>query len=184
MSRNRPDISTLTQIALMAGLMAVCSWITIPAPVPFTMQTFGVFMAVGLLGGRKGTAAIILYLLLGTAGLPVFAGFSSGPGVIAGPLGGYLIGFIFSGLTMYAVSRLSGSSYAGLAIAMAAGLLVCYAFGTVWFIQVYPARTGNAVSLISALSLCVFPFIIPDAVKIGLASLLVCRLRPLIHDSK
>ena len=71
----------LAYIAIFAVVMAVCSWISIPMTVPFTLQTFGVFMAVGVLGGKRGTLAVLVYILLGVVGVPVFAGFSGGIGV-------------------------------------------------------------------------------------------------------
>ena len=74
-SSSHAKVLSLTYVALMAALMAVCAWITIPVgPVPFTMQTFAVFAALGLLGGKRGTLAVVVYLLLGLVGLPVFAG--------------------------------------------------------------------------------------------------------------
>ena len=88
----------LVYIALAAVLITLCSWIQIPTVVPFTMQTFAIFCVLSLLGGRRGTAAILLYLILGTAGLPVFAQFTSGPGILLGTTGGYLTGFLFLGL--------------------------------------------------------------------------------------
>lgn len=90
----------MAYIALFAVLMAVCSWISIPAVVPFTLQTFGVFVAVSVLGGKRGTLAVVLYLLMGVVGLPVFAGFSGGLGVLLGSTGGYIVGFVFTALTM------------------------------------------------------------------------------------
>ena len=78
---------------VMAAGMAVCAWISVPGPVPFTLQTMGVFLAVGLLGGRLGSLAVGAYLLLGAVGLPVFSGFSGGVASFAGPTGGYLVGF-------------------------------------------------------------------------------------------
>jgi len=89
---------SMTYTALFVVVMAVCSWITIPMTVPFTLQTFGVYMTLLLLGGRRGTLAIGIYLLLGTVGAPVFAGFAGGPGSLLGPTGGYLIGFLVMGL--------------------------------------------------------------------------------------
>lgn len=86
----------LVYIAVFAVVMAVCSWISIPAQVPFTLQTFGVFMAVGVLGGKRGTLAVLVYVLLGAVGVPVFAGFSGGIGALLGNAGGYIIGFILS----------------------------------------------------------------------------------------
>ena len=90
--------------ALFAALMAVCSWITIPYVVPFTMQTFGVFLALLLLGGKRGTICMAVYLLLGAVGLPVFSGFRGGVGALVGSTGGYLVGFIVSALLMWALS--------------------------------------------------------------------------------
>ena len=171
--------SDIALIALFAAIMAVCSWIMIPATVPFTMQTFGVFLAVGLLGGKRGTISIIVYLLLGAAGLPVFSGFTGGIGHILGPTGGYMVGFIFTALIMWLFERFFGKGTRSLAISMALGLVVCYAFGTAWFILVY-TNTKEPVGIMTALSWCVFPFIIPDMVKIALALALTSRLRKLI----
>ena len=98
----------LVYIAVFAVVMAVCSWISIPAQVPFTLQTFGVFMAVGVLGGKRGTLAVLVYVLLGAVGVPVFAGFSGGIGSLLGNAGGYIIGFIFSALVMWAIESVFG----------------------------------------------------------------------------
>lgn len=100
----------LVYIAVFAVVMAVCSWISIPAQVPFTLQTFGVFMAVGVLGGKRGTLAVLVYVLLGAVGVPVFAGFSGGIGALLGNAGGYIIGFIFSALVMWAIEHVLAES--------------------------------------------------------------------------
>ena len=84
--------------SLFAAILAVSAWLTIPGEVPFTLQTFGVFAALGLLGGKRGTIALALYLILGAVGLPVFAGFRGGFGVLLGTTGGYIFGFLLSGL--------------------------------------------------------------------------------------
>ncbi|MBR2832407.1 MAG: biotin transporter BioY [Oscillospiraceae bacterium] len=176
MARKLSITKNLTYTALMAVLIVLCSWITVPAPVPFTLQTFGVFCAVGLLGGELGAAAVLLYLLMGVVGLPVFSGFSSGVGHLLGPTGGYIIGFLFSALVYGLVTRLFGEKTLAVVIGMALGLLVCYAFGTAWFVYVYSRRVA-AIGLMQALGMCVFPFLIPDGVKIACAVLLVSRLR-------
>lgn len=165
----------MAYIAMFAVMIAVCSWISIPATVPFTLQTFGVFLAVGVLGGKRGTLAVLVYLLLGTVGVPVFAGFSGGVGCLLGTTGGYIVGFLFSALVMWLMERLLGKKPWVLALSMVLGLLVCYAFGTVWFMQVY-AKTSGAIGMWTALGWCVFPYIIPDAVKIILAMVLSRRL--------
>ena len=168
----------IVMIAQCAALMAICSWISIPAAVPFTMQTFGVFLSVGLLGGKRGTAAVLIYLLLGAVGLPVFSGFTGGIGHMLGPTGGYMIGFVFSALLMWLIERLRGRSIKTLVLSMIAGLIICYAFGTAWFMVVYAKESGS-IGLMTALTWCVLPYVIPDAAKIALAAVLTRRLRPL-----
>ena len=76
------NVRSMCYVGVFAALMAVCSWIAVPTAVPFTLQTLGVFLAVGLLGGKLGTAAVVVYVLLGAFGLPVFANFSGGAGVL------------------------------------------------------------------------------------------------------
>lgn len=165
-TQNGARTRDLTMIALMAALTAVCAWITIPfSLVPFTLQTFAVFTALALLGGKRGTAAIVLYLCLGLVGLPVFSGFSGGVGALLGPSGGYLLGFVGTGLVYWAITaklgEILGAKIAGLVL----GLAVCYAFGTLWFLRVYTEPT----TLWAALGMCVFPFIPVDLVKMALA---------------
>ena len=162
-------------IAMFAVIIAVCSWISVPLTVPITLQTFGVFAALGVLGGKKGTIAVIVYVLLGAVGLPVFAGFKLGIGTLLGTTGGYIIGFVLSGIVYWAITDKFGTKLAVTVIAMALGLLVCYAFGTAWFMLVY-TRSKGTVTLWSALGWCVFPFIIPDAIKIALAILVSERV--------
>lgn len=161
--------------ALMAVMIAVCSWISIPTTVPFTLQTFGIFCAVGLLGGKRGTFAVLVYIILGAVGVPVFAGFSGGVGVLFGSTGGYILGFLLSAIAYWIITKAFGDKLPVMIIAMAVGLLVCYAFGTAWFMFVYAKNTG-AIGLTTALGWCVFPFIIPDAVKIACAILITKRL--------
>ncbi len=165
----------LVLIALFAALIALCAWITIPSVVPFTMQTFAVFITVGLLGGKRGTLAVLVYILLGAVGLPVFSGFGGGVGVLFGKTGGYIIGFLVAALTMWGIFKIGGRNWVVRGIGMLAGLLVCYSFGTAWFMNVY-MRTNGPVSLMAVLSWCVIPYIIPDLVKIALALYLCNRI--------
>ena len=177
--------SKLTQtifIGLFAALIAVCSQIQIPGAVPFTLQTFAVFLAGGLLGGKRGTISVFVYILLGAVGLPVFAGFKGGIGALIGTTGGYIIGFIFSMLVFVVFELLlkeKAKKIIPLGITMVIGLIICYAFGTAWFMIVY-TNTKEPIGLITALSWCVFPFIIPDIVKIALALTLTSRLKRFI----
>ena len=166
----------IVYIAVFAVIMAICSWISIPAAVPFTLQTFGVFIAVGVLGGKRGSLSVLVFILLGAIGIPVFANFSGGIGVLAGPTGGYIIGFLFSALLMWAMEKLPGKKSVMQIVSMIAGLIVCYAFGTVWFVIVY-GRMNGPIGFTAALVSCVVPFIIPDIIKISLAYVLSRKLR-------
>ena len=165
----------MVYIAVFAVLIAICSWISIPMTVPFTLQTFAVFLAVGVLGGKRGSLAVLVYILLGAVGIPVFAGFSGGIGVLLGNTGGYIVGFLFSALVMWLIERFCGRKTWVLGVSMVVGLIVCYAIGTVWFMVVY-AQNAGAVGLATVLGWCVIPFIIPDLVKIALALALSKRL--------
>ena len=139
----------IAYIAVFTALTAVCSWFSIPTAIPFTLQTMAVFLAVGLLGGKRGTIAVTAYVLLGAVGAPVFANFSGGVGILLGQTGGYILGFIGSALVMWAMERFLGGKLWGLGLNMLLGLLVCYAFGTAWFMVVYPMN-GESVGLWTA----------------------------------
>ncbi|MBR3043117.1 MAG: biotin transporter BioY [Oscillospiraceae bacterium] len=172
----------LVYIAVGAALIAVCAWISIPFTVPFTMQTFGVFFVLSALGGKRGTCSVLVYLLLGAVGMPVFAGFSSGIGILLGNTGGYLLGFLLTGVIYLVMTKLLGEKLPVRIAALAIGLAVCYAFGTVWFLYLYTKANG-AVGLGTVLSWCVLPFVIPDVVKLILATLIAGRLRTMISVS-
>lgn len=164
----------MVYIAVFAVLIAICSWISIPTTVPFTLQTFAVFLAVGVLGGKRGSLSVLIYILLGAVGIPVFAGFSGGFGILLGSTGGYIIGFLFSALLMWGMEALLGKKTWVLGLSMVLGLIVCYAIGTVWFMAVYTKNSGP-IGLVAVLSWCVIPFIIPDLIKIALALVLSKR---------
>ena len=170
---------SMVYTALMTALIAVCAWITVPFTVPFTMQTFGVTLAVKLLGGKRGTAAILLYITLGGIGVPVFAGFTGGPAVLFGPTGGYILGFLTGALAYLALERFTQKIWCNIAVT-GLMLIICYAFGTVWFMSIMASRQ-KAIGVASALSLCVIPYIIPDIVKLVLADVIGRKLRKFIH---
>ncbi len=172
----------MAYIAVFTVLIAICSWISIPTVIPFTLQTFAVFLSIAVLGGRRGTLAVTLYVLLGAIGVPVFAEFTGGLGIILRNTGGYIIGFIFSALVMWLMESIFikklhvKHTLVIQAVSMVLGLLACYAAGTVWFMFVYMKDAGP-VGLTTVLGWCVIPFIIPDAVKIALALMLGNILR-------
>ena len=166
----------MVYIGIFAALMAICSWISIPTAVPFTLQTFAVFLACLVLGGKRGTIAVLVYILLGCVGLPVFSGFKGGPGVLLGATGGYILGFIGTALVLWALEKRYRGSTVKTILSLVLGLLVCYALGTAWFMRVYAGANGP-VSLMTTLGWCVFPFIVPDLIKIALAFLAAPMIR-------
>jgi biotin transport system substrate-specific component len=151
MNRVKPFLTTtdMVLIALFSVLIAICAWISIPATVPFTLQTFAVLCTLGLLGGKRGTVAILLYLLMGAVGLPVFSNFGGGLGKLLGVTGGYLIGFLAASLLYWLLTKLAGDRYPARLTGMILGLVVCYAFGTAWFMVAYAPASGP-VSLATA----------------------------------
>ena len=171
------SVRNLSRAALFAALMALCAWISVPAPVPFTLQTFALFLAPGLLGGKLGMAAVGAYLLLGAAGLPVFAGFSGGIGVLLGATGGFLLGFLLTALVMWGAEAALGRSEPVFLASAVLGQGLCYLFGSAWYACGY---AGGAAGLPAALSACVLPFLLPDAAKLALAFALRRRLSPVL----
>lgn len=170
----------ISYIALLAALLAVCAWITIPLPmVAFTLQTMGVFLALILLGGKRGTTAVLVYILLGAMGLPVFSGFRGGFGVLFGATGGYIFGFIFTALAYWAITARLGETLPVQIFALILGLVLCYAVGTGWYMLMY-LQDGQSIALGAALLGCVVPFILPDLGKLALALFLGRRLKPFL----
>ena len=153
--------------------------------VPVTLQTFAVFLTVLLLGGFRGTIAILVYIMMGGIGIPVFAGFSGGLSTLAGPTGGYIVGFIASSLIMWMFENISKKRYWLKIVSMLLGLAACYALGTLWFMHTYTAEDGSSATLMMTLGWCVFPFIIPDLIKLAVALGIGMdkNLRNVIHGS-
>lgn len=173
-------IKDIVFIGISAALIAVCSWISIPLPtVPITLQTMGVCLIAGLFGLKRGTLATVVYIALGALGVPVFSGFTGGVGIILGQTGGYIIGFIFTALIVGFASDKFKGRLLPLILSMVIGILVCYAFGTAWFAVVY-AKSNEPASLLTILGWCVFPFLLPDAVKIAVAAVLANRLKKFV----
>ena len=170
----------MVYVAIGAALIAICSWISVPMTVPFTLQTFAVFFVLMALGGERGTIATVVYVIMGAVGLPVFSGFKGGLGALLGNTGGYIVGFIVMGLIYMIIVRIFGEKIIPSVVALVVGLAACYAFGTAWFMFVYTRGTGP-VGVMTVLSWCVFPFIIPDIVKMTLAVAVSRRVRSMLR---
>lgn len=181
------SVRDMALAALGAALIAVCSWISVPAllpsGVPFTLQTFAVCLLAALYGWKLGLWTVGCYLLLGAVGLPVFAGFQGGVGALLGVTGGYLVGFLFTALVVGLAADKLGRKLPMLLGSMVLGLALCYAFGTLWFLRVYTSSRGP-IGVGAALGLCVVPYLLPDAVKLALAALLTGRLYPVLQRGR
>ena len=172
MSSRSAFTRNLVLAALFAALTAICSQIQIPLPmVPINLALFAVHLCGALLGAKWGALSMAAYALLGAVGVPVFSGFSSGPSVLFGKTGGYILGYILCALLVGLLTRRIGFSMKGLCISMVIGVAVCYAFGTIWFMVI----TG--MNLATSLTYCVIPFLPGDVVKILLAAVLALRLK-------
>ena len=167
-------VRNMALCGLFAALLTLCAWISLPgAGVVFTLQTFGVALTLLLLGGKRGTIAVFVYLLLGVVGLPVFTGFQGGIGTLLNVTGGYIIGFLVWALLYWLITAFAPQKQV---LAMIAGLLVCYTFGSLWFYSLY-LQGGSVMGLRAFLLKCLVPYLLPDAVKLSLAFLLASRLK-------
>ncbi len=174
-SSNHSFITTkqLTLIGVMTAVICVLAPFAIPtpfSPVPITLGTLVLYIAAFVLGMKRSTLSCLIYLLLGAVGLPVFSGFSGGFAKVAGPTGGYMLGYLFLTLTAgFFIERFSGKlAFAVLGLIL--GTALCYLFGTLWLgiqMNLSPAQ---------ALAAGVIPYLPGDVVKIIIAALLGPKL--------
>ena len=158
-------IKDLTRIAFFVAIMIICSYLTVPFAVPFTLQILGVFLAVLVLGKNKGCFAILIYLLLGACGVPVFSGMRGGITAFLSPAGGYLVSFLISGyITCFVFEKTQKAVFSCFA-----GLVVCYTGAYIWYALLYTVK--------GAFLTVVVPFIIPDILKISIAVYLSNKLK-------
>lgn len=175
-SNQKQTTQTLCTTAVAVALLTVCSWIAIPiGSVPITLQSLAVCLIAALLGAKRAFFAVLAYLLLGFIGVPVFAGFIGGIGKLLSPTGGYLVSFLLVAPLMGRLCQDKQSKMGYTVCIMSIGTCICYAFGTAWWLLL--SSSVSAAGVWSALTLCVFPFILPDVCKIILASFLAKKLK-------
>ena len=162
--RKKSGIFAISKLSLMSAVICVLSPISINlpfSPVPITFSIIGILLSVYVLGCKSGVLSVIIYLLLGAFGLPVFSNFSGGFAKIAGPTGGYIIGYIFlaliAGVSVEKFSINKFIQFAGILL----GITVCYAFGTVWL--KYQANMSFSAAIVAG-ALPYIPFDIAKAV--------------------
>jgi biotin transport system substrate-specific component len=159
----KTNVQKITFTALMAALLCILSPISIPLPSPMpaiTLAIAAVYLSAYLTGPKCSSAAILIYILLGCIGLPVFSKGQAGLSVLAGPTGGYIIGYFFIAIcTGFTVQKFEKKIYLHI-IGMVIGTLICYTFGTVWL------GISMHLSPKAAIAAGVAPFVVFDAIKL------------------
>lgn len=170
------DIKTknIVIIAMMTAVMCIISPFSIPlpfTPIPISLANLIVYISCCILGSKKGMVSVLLYILIGAVGLPVFSGFSGGLSKLAGPTGGYLIGFIFCAVfTGIFVEKFEDKIYM-YSVGMIIGTIICYGFGTAWL------AFQMKLSFVQALFMGVIPYLLGDTLKIIASTVLGYTLR-------
>ena len=179
MSRYSGAVYKLSIIAMCVAVITLCSWLAIPFPISFTMQTFAIFLIAGCFSPQISLSAVVIYLFLGIIGIPVFSGFNAGFSAILGASGGCLIAFPFCALIISLFRTHYFEKKALYILLMLFSLGICYIFSCLWYLFVF-THFANA-NILTAISICVLPFIIPDLFKIFLTYLIFRRLYPYIE---
>jgi biotin transport system substrate-specific component len=169
------QVKIMVFTSLFVALIAVGAFIAIPiGPVPIVLQNMFVLLAAILLGPVWGLVCVAIYLLIGLAGLPVFAGGTSGIGKLLGPTGGYLLGYLPCVFVTAWISKFFGNKFGSDILAMVIGSIIVYAVGVLWL------STVINKSLQDTLVVGMYPFIIGDAIKIVAAAFVARSLRKII----
>lgn len=168
------SIRKMTATAICVSLMCICALISLPlGHISMSLQLFAIYFALYYLGPLYGTLSVVVYLLLGAIGLPVFSSFGGGISAFVGPSGGFLFGFLALALVYSLSLSLLSNTWGGKIIATVLSLLALYLFGSVYYSMVY---LGGLDSIGASLLATVLPFVLPDIAKIALAFFLAGRI--------
>lgn len=170
-------INNLTLCALFTAMIAVCAQLTIPFAVPFTMQSFAIYLSLLCIGAKRTAASTLCYLALGFSGVPVFSAFRGGVQILFQISGGFLIGFLLMIGVFALLSRFFPKKNP--VVCLFVSTLPCYALAVVWYVLIFGVK-ANCFSVSKAFSCCVFPFILPDALKILLAVAVSKKVKKLL----
>ncbi len=180
MKKSFETTAHLCYCAICVAILVVCSWISIPlGQIPFTLQTYAVFAILLTFGLKLSLWSIIAYIVLGIIGVPVFSNFGGGIGYLLGPTGGFIFGFILTIIISSLFNKATQNKPALKFLSLFIGLLSCYLTGVLWFCVTTTGFTAQGI--LSALYLCVLPYVIPDATKIILAMATSFKLKPYVN---
>ena len=163
----------LAAVSMCTALIIVSAWLTIPFVINFTLQTLAIFVICLLFNFKVSFFSILVYILIGTLGIPVFSSFGAGFSAIIGPTGGYILSFLLFPFIIDIFFRKAKNIHTLRLISMLICILICYTIGTVWFWLAYGNTCDGFYNIIS---ICVFPFVIPDLIKILIADIIYVRL--------
>lgn len=177
------SVRSMVFMAIFAAILCVIAPYSIKiGPIPITFATFAVYLAGAILGGKRAMISVIVYILLGAVGLPVFSNFNGGFGALFGATGGYLIGYIPLALITGVFSDMKTRRHWTMVIGMIIGTVALYTFGTAWFM------IFSGANLITALVKCVLPFLIGDSIKMActaaIAMPLKSRLNAIMYNNR
>ncbi len=179
MKEEKKSVFTVREMvftAICAAIICVLAPISVPiGAIPISLGTFAIYFTAALLGGKRGTVAVVVYILLGMVGLPVFSGMHGGMAVLFGATGGYIIGYIPLALLTGVFSDIKSKLHWTMPVGMVLGTVALYTFGTAWFM----IMSGSTLK--AALLACVVPFLAFDAVKIILSTMLAIPLKGRIN---
>lgn len=148
-------------MAIFAAIICIAAPVSVQiGPIPITLATFAIYLTGAILGGKRGMIAVIVYIMLGAVGLPVFSNFNGGFAALLGPTGGYIIGYVPLVFLTGIFSEMNSKKHRTMVIGMLLGTIALYTFGTAWFMIMTKSSLGRA------LSLCALPFVPGDGLKI------------------
>ena len=171
------NLRSLVTASIFSALICITSFIQVPSPIPFTLQIMTIFIISGILKTKTAFLSVVIYLLIGAVGLPVFSGFKGGLGALFGASGGYLLSFLIIPIVMGIFSLTIKSPRSSLILGMVVSLFFVYIFGTLWYTFVYALEGRFTLTFSSIISSCVLPFLLPDIIKIIISYLAITKLR-------
>lgn len=167
------NIRSMVFMAIFAALICIAGPISVPLPgmVPISLGTFAIYLTGAMLGGKRGTVSVVVYILLGAVGLPVFTGFMGGFAKLMGPTGGYIVGYIPLVLLTGIFADMPSKKHWTMPVGMVLGTAVMYTIATVWYMILTDAN------LATAFLNCVVMFLIGDSIKIVLTTIIAIPLK-------
>ena len=176
MNNKSEKIKDVVNIGISVCLLIISSWIQIPLTIPITLQILSIFVISGIFSFKQSFVSVIIYIVLGIIGLPVFSMFNNGIGVIVGYNGGFIVSFILIPIIVNIFNYKTKDNYKLLFVSFIVSLLMVYILGSIWFMKVYLMNTGT-ISYINVLAIAVIPFIIPDIIKIVIALIIIRKIK-------